>query len=124
VGLGFAVAVDKPGGFVGREALLARRAAGVPRRRLVQVLLTDAEPLLHHGEIILRDGRPVGEVRAGSYGWTLGGAVGLAMVGSDGPVTREWLDAGEWTVDIAGRRWPATVSLRPMYDPTSARVTG
>ena len=83
VGLGFAVAVDKPGGFVGREALLARRAEGVPRRRLVQVLLTDAEPLLHHGEIVLRDGVPVGEVRAGSYGWTLGGAVGLAMVEPD-----------------------------------------
>ena len=71
----------------------------------------------------LRDGEAVGYVRSASYGWTLGGAVGLAMVaGGDEPVTPEWLAAGSWQVDIAGVLHPVEVSLRPMYDPTSARV--
>ena len=126
-GLGFALALDKPGGFVGRDAVLARKAAnaaaGGMAQRLVQVRLLDPEPLLHHAEVVHRDGVPVGYVRAASYGWTLGAAVGLAMVSAGGaPVTPDWLAAGGWEVDVAGTRHPAEVSLRPMYDPTSARV--
>ena len=124
VGLGFAVALDKPGGFVGREATLAAKERGTPHHRLVQVLLRDPQPLLFHAGPVLRDGVGVGEVRPASYGWTLGGAVGLAFVGGDGPVTPQWLADGRWEVDVAGTRHPAVVSLRPMYDPTSARVTG
>jgi glycine cleavage system aminomethyltransferase T len=121
-GLGFAVAWDKPGGFVGRDALLARRAAGPLRRRLVSVLLDDPEPLLFHAEPVLRDGTPVGYVRAASYGHTLGGAVGLAMVDADEPITPAWLAAGTWEVEVAGRRHPGRVSLKPLYDPANARI--
>jgi 4-methylaminobutanoate oxidase (formaldehyde-forming) len=122
VGLGFAVDLDKPGGFIGRDAVLAKKQAPL-RKRLVQVLVKDPEPLLFHAEIVHRDGKPVGYVRAASYGHTLGGAVGLAMVEADGePVTAAWLDAGRWEVDIAGTKYPAVVSLRPMYDPTMARI--
>jgi len=123
VGLGFAVALDKPGGFTGREATRAAKERGTPHHRLVQVLLEDPEPLLFHAEPVLRDGVVVGYVRAASYGWTLGGAVGLAFVGGDEPVTPQWLADGSWEVDVAGTRHRARVSLRPMYDPTSARVT-
>lgn len=126
-GLGFALALDKEREFVGRDAVLARKAAnaaaGGMARRIVQVRLLDPDPMLHHAELVLRDGRVVGYVRAGSYGWTLGGAVGLAMVDGGGvPVTPDWLAAGSWEVDVAGTRYAAEVSLRPMYDPTSARV--
>ena len=75
-GLGFAVALDKPGGFLGRDAVLAQKAAGPLSKRLVQVLLTDPEPLMFHAELVRRDGAAVGYIRAASYGWTLGGAVG------------------------------------------------
>jgi len=123
-GLGFFVDLDKPAGFVGRDAVAAEKAAGPPRRRLVQVLLTDPEPLLFHAEVVHRDGVPVGYVRAASYGHTLGGAVGLAMVEAEPgqPVTQAWLDAGLWEVDIAGRRSPALASIRPLYDPEMKRV--
>jgi len=124
VGLGFAVALDKPGGFTGRDATASAKELGTPHHRLVQVLLSDPEPLLFHAEPVLRDGVVVGEVRSASYGWTLGAAVGLAFVGGGGPVTPQWLAEGTWEVDVAGTRHPASVSLRPMYDPTSSRVTG
>ncbi len=123
-GLGFAVALDKPGGFVGRDATVAAKERGTPHHRIVSVVLEDPEPLLFHGEVLWRDGVAVGDVRAGSYGWTLGAAVGLAGVGAAGPVTAEWLREGRWEVDVAGTRVPASVSLRPPYDPSSTRVRG
>ena len=121
-GFGFAIAWDKPGGFLGREAVLARREAGL-ERRLVSVLLDDPEPLLYHAEVLRRDGRALGYLRAGSYGHTLGGAVGLAMVEGHGEaITSAWLAAGSWTVEVNGREYPATVSLKPLYDPANARI--
>ena len=76
---------------------------------------------MNHGEIVLRNGTPVGDVRAASYGHTLRGAVGLALVEGD-PVDADYLDNGDWSVDIAGRTYPATLSLRPLYDPGMERV--
>ena len=131
-GLGFAVALDKPGGFVGRDAATAQKAADggrPPRRRLAQVLLREPDAYLVHAEVVRRDGVPVGYLRAGSYGWTLGGAVGLAMLepGTDllpdgEALTPAWIEAGDWTVEVADRHVPATVSLRPLYDPANARI--
>ncbi len=121
-GFGFAMAVDKPGGFVGREAVLRAKPAGGLTRRLVQVVITDPEPLLYHAEPVLRNGDVVGYVRAASYGHSLGGAVGLAMVEASGSASRAWLDEGDWAVDVAGTVYPAAVSLRPMYDPDNARI--
>jgi 4-methylaminobutanoate oxidase (formaldehyde-forming) len=121
-GLGFAVALDKPGGFLGRDAVAAQKAAGPLRKRLLQILVTDPEPLMFHAEVVRRDGVPVGYVRAASYGFTLGGAVGLAMIEADEPIDAAWIDAGEWTVEIADRVWPARASLRPLFDPTNEKI--
>jgi 4-methylaminobutanoate oxidase (formaldehyde-forming) len=122
VGLGFAVAWDKPGGFVGREALLAARAPGPPRRRLVQVLVEDPEPLLYGGEPVLRDGDRLGYVRAGAYGHTLGGAVGLAMLEDEAGLPAAAVDGVRFEVDVAGARYPARASIRPLYDPDRLRI--
>jgi heterotetrameric sarcosine oxidase gamma subunit len=121
-GLGFAVALDKPGGFVGRDAVLAQKARGPLRRRLVQVLVSDPDPLLFHAEVVLRNGTPAGYIRSASYGFTLGGAVGLAMIDSGEPITRDYLDSGDWTVQIGNATYPAVASLRPMYDPGNKRI--
>jgi heterotetrameric sarcosine oxidase gamma subunit len=121
-GLGFAVALDKPGGFIGREAVLAQKERGPLRRRLVQVLLKDPAPMLFHAEVVHRNGRPAGYIRSASYGFTLGGAVGLAMIDADEPIDQAYLDAGEWTVQIGAAAYPAVASLRPMYDPANERI--
>jgi 4-methylaminobutanoate oxidase (formaldehyde-forming) len=121
-GLGFAVDLKKPGGFIGKEAVLALKAKGPLRKRLVQVLLKDPEPLLFHAEIIRRDGKALGYVRAASYGFTLGGAVGLAMIEADEAINQDYLDVGNWEVEVAGRLHPATASLRPLYDPEMKRI--
>ena len=121
-GLSFALDFDTPGGFVGREALLAEREAGPPRRRLVQFLLTDPEPLLFGEEPIFLDGERVGYLRSGNYGHTLGGAMGMGYVEAEGGVTAQLIREGEFALQVAGELIPARASLRPMYDPGNERV--
>jgi 4-methylaminobutanoate oxidase (formaldehyde-forming) len=125
-GLGFAVAFDKPGGFVGREALLKQRAAGTPERRLVQIKV-DVEgiaPHLYHNEPILRDGEIVGSVTSGAYGHRVGASLGMGYVSCPGGVTPDWLETGGWQVEIAWKRYPARLQLRPWYDPKGDRLRG
>ena len=111
---GFNFAIDWDHDFVGRDALQPLRGV-TPAARLVSVLCLDPEPLMYHAEVLRRDGAEVGYVRAASYGHTLGGAVGLAMVRGD-------VSTGDWTVEINGAQYPAKVSLRPLYDPKNERI--
>jgi len=79
--------------------------------------------MLYHGEVVRRDGHDIGYIRAASYGHTLGGAVGLAMLDAGPqPIDQAWLDGGALTVEIAGSTYQARASIRPLYDPSSARV--
>ncbi len=122
VGLGFAVDLKKPGGFLGKDAVVAKKAAGPLTRKIVQILVKDPAPMLFHAEVVRRDGKPVGYIRAASYGFTLGGAVGLMMVEAGEPVTQAYLDEGRWDVEIAGKTYPAMASLKPLYDGASERI--
>jgi glycine cleavage system aminomethyltransferase T/glycine/D-amino acid oxidase-like deaminating enzyme len=121
-GLGFAVDLKKPGGFLGKEAVHAQKTAGPLKKRLVQILVKDPEPLLFHAEPVRRDGKAVGYVRAASYGHTLGGAVGLVMVEAGEPIDQAFCERGRWEVNIAGTHHPAVASLKPLYDPENKRI--
>ena len=121
-GLGFAADLKKPGGFLGKEAVLAQKATGPLKKRLLQILVKDPQPMMFHAEVVRRNGVPVGYIRAASYGHTLGGAVGLAMIAADEPIDAKWIDAGRWEVDIAGTLYPAIASLKPLYDPDNKKI--
>jgi 4-methylaminobutanoate oxidase (formaldehyde-forming) len=124
-GLGFVCHVDKPGGFIGLEAVLAQReAGGPPTRRLLQFLLQDPEPLFYHHEPVLKHGRIVGHLTSGGYGHTLGASVGLGYVHEDDGVGRDYVADGGFEIDVAGVRIPATASLSPLYDPRGERMRG
>ncbi|RWC61130.1 FAD-dependent oxidoreductase [Mesorhizobium sp.] len=118
-GLGFAVKTAK-GDFTGRDAVLRKKEAGLSRR-LVQFRLKDPEPLLFHNEAILRDGKIVGPITSGNYGHHLGGAVGLGYVPCKGESEADVL-ASSYEIEIAGERFAAEASLKPMYDPKSERT--
>ena len=67
----------------------------------------------------------MGDVRIASYGHSLGGAVGLSMLeGVAEPITAAWIREGKWEVDVAGVRYPARASLRPLYDPENQELKG
>ena len=118
-GLGFAVKTGK-GDFLGREAVLRKREAGLSRR-MVQFRLKDPAPMLYHNEAIVRDGVIVGPVTSGNYGHHLGGAIGLGYVPCAGQSVAEVL-ASAYEIEVAGKRYEAEASLVPMYDPKSERV--
>jgi 4-methylaminobutanoate oxidase (formaldehyde-forming) len=121
-GLGFAVAWDKPGGFVGREVLAKQRGSAPPTRRLVNVLMSSPDHDLFGDEPVYWDGKPVGHVRSGGFGHSLGAACGIASVRGDEPLTGARLAAGAFEIDVAGVRVPAQVSLKPFFDPERSRI--
>ena len=120
-GLGFAVAFDKPNGFIGREALLKQKENGV-NKRFVQFLLENRQPLLYHNEPIWRDGMLAGYVRSGMYGHTLDGAVGLGYIEHPDGADLDYLMSGAYEIEVAGELYPAKPSLQPLYDPRSERI--
>ncbi len=120
-GLGFIVKMDKPGGFLGCEALRPQ-AGQVLNKRMVMFKLKDPEPLLFHDELIRMDGKVVGYLTSGAYGFTLGSAVGMGYVKHPDGVTADLIDNAAFEIEIACETYPAKASLRSFYDPTGARV--
>ncbi|MFT6675005.1 MAG: 4-methylaminobutanoate oxidase (formaldehyde-forming) [Sulfitobacter sp.] len=118
-GLGFAVKTDKAD-FIGRDAVLRKKETGL-NTRMMQFRLNDPEPLLYHNEPLLRDGEIVGYLSSGAYGHSLGGAIGMGYVPCKGETTADLL-ASTYEIDVAGTRVSAQASLKPLYDPTAARV--
>ena len=109
--------------FVGREVVERQRARG-PGRRLASFVVDDPDAVLWGGELLLRDGRPVGQVTSAAPSATLGAAVGLTWVWDpDGaPVPRELLSAGGYAVDVAGSRRTVRLSARSPHDPANSHI--
>ena len=92
-GIGWAVKLKKES-FIGREALLAQKAAGVPRRLVC--LRIEGRGIARQGQVVKQDGRAVGFVTSGTFSPTLKQALAMALVAAD------TVD-GELTVDMRGR---------------------
>ncbi len=124
-GLGFAVAYDKAGGFVGRDALLKQKEAGTPDRRLVALCLEEdgeTAPMMYHEEPIYRDGELVGSTTSGAWGHRLGKSLALGYLRHEGGVTADYVNSGSYEIEIGWQRHAAKVQLRPFYDPKSERI--
>ena len=120
-GLSFACDFNKNGGFIGKEALLKQKEHGV-NKRLVQFLLEDPEPMMYHNEPIYRDGEMVGYTTSAMYGHTLGASVAMGFVNNKAGVNADYINSGSYAVEIAGKRYAAKASLRPLYDRKSERA--
>ncbi len=121
-GLAFAVSLDKGVDFRGRAAVEKSRAAG-PKRRLACFVLEDREVMLWGGELILRDGRPVGQLSSAAFGHTVGAAVALGYVANrDGVADKAYVEAGSFAIDVAGVAVSARASLKAPYDPEGSRA--
>jgi 4-methylaminobutanoate oxidase (formaldehyde-forming) len=129
VGLGFTADYKKEDGFIGKDHVVKQKAElkankGLSRR-MVQVLIPENPAvMMYHGEVLWRNGVRVGDVRAASYGHTLGGAVGLGMIEEQSRVmvNKSYIEGGVWEVEVANRKYPICVSLTPMYDPKNLKI--
>jgi 4-methylaminobutanoate oxidase (formaldehyde-forming) len=115
--LAFAVSMDKPNGFIGRDALVEYRKNGAPKKRIVQFVLSDPDAQLWGGELVLRNGGKVGEVRSAAYGYTLNASFALVQLEHAKGVTKEIIESGEYQIDLAGDLFDATAHIRTPYDP-------
>ncbi|HET8724505.1 MAG TPA: glycine cleavage system aminomethyltransferase GcvT [Anaeromyxobacteraceae bacterium] len=106
-GLGWVVKLDK-GDFIGREAMLRQKAAGLPRK-LVGFVLTDPG-IARHGFDVLHDGKKVGVVASGTKSPTLKTSIGLAYVP---PALAA--EGSAISIDIRGRPASAQVVKTPFY---------
>ncbi len=112
------VAFEK-GDFIGREALLRQRAAGVERRLacLAIQLREDDDLFPHGGEPVYDEGALIGYLRAAHPGHTVGQTVGLAYLPTERAVAGQSLE-----VELLGERRAATVVNAPLYDPEGDRM--
>jgi len=122
-GLLFACKLKTDISFLGREAVEKARVHG-PRRRLVSIVLGDPEIMMWGSELVLRDGIPAGQITSAAWGEAVGGSVGLAYIRHPAGevVTADYARAGEYQVNVGGELCPATVHLRPPYDPAGDKV--
>jgi len=123
-GLGWAVKLKTGQDFIGRAALAA--LADQPlRRRLVSFMAEDPDAVLLGRETILRDGKPVGYLTSGGYGYTVGRPLGLGYVRStdNQPALDDGaLLASRYSLIVAGDEVPARPSLVPFHDPKGIAI--
>jgi 4-methylaminobutanoate oxidase (formaldehyde-forming) len=86
------------------------------------VVLSSPDYDLVGDEPVYWDGVPVGHVRSGGFGHSLGAACGIAGIARDEGFTGGDLASGSFEIDVAGTRVPARVSLKPFFDPGRSRV--
>jgi heterotetrameric sarcosine oxidase gamma subunit len=114
-GLGFAVALDKEADFIGRDALLAAKAAG-PRKRLRCLVLDDPRSVCLGNEPVRIGGEIVGRVTSGGFGYAVERSIAYAYLPPDAPIgTRGEIDVfGDWVGFEAVRE--------PLWDPSNERI--
>ncbi len=120
-GLGFAVAWEKAGGFIGLDALSRQRETGVTCR-LLQFSLGEAHPLVLHDEPIYCGGTIVGRTTSGARGFRTGQTLCLATIACEAGESADDLLARDYEIAIAGERFPLTPLKRAPYDPGGARM--
>jgi 4-methylaminobutanoate oxidase (formaldehyde-forming) len=122
-GLTFACKLKSSTPFLGREAVEKVVADG-PRRRLVSFRLEDPDTMMWGGELVLRDDLAVGQVTSAAWSDTLGTCVGLAYVWQRdrSPVDAAYVATGSYAVNVGGRTLPASVTLRPLVDPSNQKI--
>jgi 4-methylaminobutanoate oxidase (formaldehyde-forming) len=112
-GVGFAVRMDKAE-FIGQKALAD---AGAARRRLACLVLDDPRAVVLGSEPVRVDGRTVGRVTSGGYGYSVARSVAYAYVPA------ALADVGRRVeVGIFDRYVGAAIAAEPLFDPTNARV--
>jgi sarcosine dehydrogenase len=120
-GLGFAVKLGTDQPFLGRDALLRQRRDGL-EKWLCCFTVEDPEVVLLGRETIFRDGERVGWLTSGGFGYTIGKSIGYGYIRNPAGVDTDDLRSGRYELEVATERVPATLHLRPLYDPEMTRV--
>ncbi|HEX4572640.1 MAG TPA: FAD-dependent oxidoreductase [Dongiaceae bacterium] len=120
-GLGWAVKLKQNTPFLGREAVMAQ--TGKPlAKRLACFTVADPSVILLGRETIFREGRQVGWLTSGGWGYTLEKNIGFGYVRRAEGVPTDWLKSGRYELEVASERVAAEIHLAPLYDPEMTRI--
>ena len=119
-GLNFAVDLNKNDDYIGRTTI--QKQLGRLTRQMVIFSLEDPDLLFYNQEPVFRDGEMVGEITSTSYGHTVGCAVGLGYIHNEGGITNDFIENGNFEIEIEAKRAKSKASLLAPYDPYKKRV--
>ncbi|MDQ3261378.1 MAG: FAD-dependent oxidoreductase [Pseudomonadota bacterium] len=122
-GLAWAVKLKKDIPFLGHEALRALQNH-LLKKRLVCFTVDDAAIVLLGRETIYRNGERVGWLSSAGWGYTVNKNIGYGYVRRAEGVSNEWLQSGNYRLEVASEHIAATLHATPLYDPASTRVRG
>ncbi len=121
-GLGWAVKLHTDLPFLGREALQTQQKSGKLNQRLAMFTVDDPLTILLGRETIYRDGKRAGWLTSGGFGYSLNQPIGFGYVHNDVDCSQDFLQDGDYQLEIAGELVPCSLHLQPLYDPKMLRV--
>jgi len=120
-GLGWAVKLKGGKPFLGRDSLEQQRLAPL-KKSLCTFTVDDPAVVLIGRETIYRNGERAGWLSSGGFGHSIGKAIGMGYVRREQGIDRDYLLAGDYSLEVATERVPCKLHLAPLYDPSMARV--
>lgn len=119
-GLGWAVKLDRNIDFIGRDALMARH--GSPLAKRLMCFTVGGEHILLGRETIFRNGKPVGWLTSGGYGYTVDRSIGYGYVRHAAGVDDDYLRGGRYELEIATERVSCDIHFTALYDPDMCAI--
>jgi len=114
-GLGWAVKSKTGIDFKGKDAIVQQQKSGV-KKMLACFTVDDADVILLGRETIYRNGKRVGWLSSGGFGYTLGLSIGYGYVRNADGVDVAFVESGDYELEVSTERVKARVYLKPLFD--------
>ncbi|MEM7176115.1 MAG: FAD-dependent oxidoreductase [Pseudomonadota bacterium] len=119
-GLGWAVKIKSGIPFKGRDAVESQREKGVAK--ILATFTTAPNVILSGRETIYRNGERCGWLSSAGFGHTINKSIGMGYVRGKTSITHDHVLSGTYELEVATERFPAEVTLTPLYDPQMRKV--
>ena len=121
-GVGFCVNFNKESPFLGQAALEKKKDSATKKRK-INFALSNNDLFMYHNEPILFDGKIVGEITSGMYGFYLDKSLGMGYISaSDSCSIEELISLQRFEIEIAETKYKADGSIKCFYDPGRKKI--
>jgi 4-methylaminobutanoate oxidase (formaldehyde-forming) len=120
-GLGWATKLNSEIDFIGKQFLLEQKKKGL-MKIFAGFTCDDPNIILLGRETIFRNGKQVGWLSSGGYGYTIGKPIGYGYIRSDEIIDKEFVKSGKYELEIATEKVSCSVHLSPLYDEKMLKI--
>ena len=120
-GLGWAVKLKSNKDFIGKSALIEQKKNGL-KKIFAAFTVDDPNQILLGRETIYRNGKQVGWLSSGGYGYTIKQSIGYGYIRSSEVIDNQFVLDGDYELEIATNKVPCKVHLKPLYDPEMKKI--